>query len=144
MPSLLAPPLHVRLLQDGPHPPVARETFPRVLCVLHEKEWGRASNTGTVLRGTLGDERCEVVMRGLPEHDERIEAAMRDPEVTAAILWPGEGAVDVREIQKRAERETGEACVRCEGAADGREGGEVGEGTQGRMVRVRQRKREVR
>jgi len=83
--------------------------LPRVVCLMHENEWGKSSNTGTVLRGTLGDGRCQLLLRGLPEH----EGALRDlwaehgEGSTVAVLWPGEGSVSHRELMDRAERETG-------------------------------------
>ena len=82
---------------------------PRVLVWLHEREWGKASNTGTVLAMTLGEERCRMLVHGLPEHSHVMEEAVRDPTRTLAVLWPGDGAaVGVEELARVAGERTGE------------------------------------
>lgn len=56
-----------------------------VICV-HHREWGRASNSATVLGAKVSN--CRLLMKGVD--DEEINAILEERE--CAILWPAEGA----------------------------------------------------
>jgi len=53
----------------------------------HHREWGLTSNTGCVLSLTLPN--CQLLMKGLPEHDQLLEEKILDNEnYLAVVLWP--------------------------------------------------------
>lgn len=55
-----------------------------VICV-HHREWGRASNSATVLGATVSN--CQLLMKGVD--DKEINAILEERD--CAILWPAEG-----------------------------------------------------
>ena len=55
--------------------------------LFHHTEWGKTSNTGVALLGAVRDAR--MLLRGLPEHDAQLQAALADERTLVAVLWPG-------------------------------------------------------
>jgi DTW domain-containing protein YfiP len=61
----------------------------------HHEEWGRTSNTGSLL--PLGLEKTQMLMKGLSEHDEIFQTEVLDNNESAekhvipVVLWPGKG-----------------------------------------------------
>ncbi|GAX81218.1 hypothetical protein CEUSTIGMA_g8650.t1 [Chlamydomonas eustigma] len=68
---------------------------------VHFLEWGKASNTGSVIGVAVND--CEVLMKGLKEHDVRMKELFQDKSVTTAVLWPGDNSITPSELKKIAE-----------------------------------------
>lgn len=64
----------------------------RVIVWTHHEEWGRTSNTGSLL--PLALERTEMLMKGLEEHDEIMDGLLSRDDLTPVILWPGKGGVN--------------------------------------------------
>ncbi|KAG1676757.1 hypothetical protein FOA52_005046 [Chlamydomonas sp. UWO 241] len=77
----------------------------RVVVHVHHIEWGKASNTGCVIRQTL--EGSEILMKGCREHDARIAELFADDSVTTAVLWPGENALSGAQLKAVAAERTG-------------------------------------
>mmetsp|Transcript_34190 Transcript_34190/g.62884 ORF Transcript_34190/g.62884 Transcript_34190/m.62884 type:complete len:294 (+) Transcript_34190:3-884(+) len=76
----------------------------RVVLWTHHEEWGRTSNTGSLL--PLGLERTEMLMKGLPEHDEIMDDLLSRDDLTPVVLWPGKGqennaTTTIPELQRR-------------------------------------------
>ncbi|CAG9467774.1 unnamed protein product [Pedinophyceae sp. YPF-701] len=86
----------------------------RVVVWMHEREYGRGTNTGCVLLLTLGEEYCRVLLRGVGEHDEVIEEVWNgrfDGEAaTVGVLWPG-GGVSPDEFKRIADVRSGGRAV---------------------------------
>ena len=59
---------------------------------MHHREFGRASNTGTVLRDAF--ENCEILVKGHPADDAALAAMLGG----AAVLFPGEEAAPVSSL----------------------------------------------
>lgn len=55
---------------------------------MHHREWGRASNTGTVLRDAV--EGCEIFVKGHAEDDAALGRVLAAP--TTAVLFPSPDA----------------------------------------------------
>lgn len=70
-----------------------------VLVWMHHREWGRASNTGTVLRDAL--ENCEILVKGHPADDAALAAATACG--GAAVLFPGDDSVPVSSLESPPE-----------------------------------------
>eukprot|EP00955_Chlamydomonas_euryale_P096669 365026-Chlamydomonas_euryale.AAC.8 len=81
----------------------------RVVVHVHHQEWGKASNTGTVVAATLPDAR--MLMRGVREHDAQVAALFADSSVTTAVLWPGDGALSPAQLLAAADANTGGAIA---------------------------------
>ncbi|KAL9189880.1 hypothetical protein ACHAXT_009555 [Thalassiosira profunda] len=81
---------HGRETSKAPLP----EGVERVIVWTHHEEYGRPSNTGSLL--PLGLEGTEMLMKGLDEHEERMEALLSREDVTPVVLWPGKGESDNR------------------------------------------------
>lgn len=60
----------------------------KVIIWTHLDEWGKTSNTGSVLSVTLGDEWCNVWMKGLEYHDELMRRMLEDEMILPIVLWP--------------------------------------------------------
>lgn len=60
---------------------------------MHHKEWGRASNTGCLLRQGLGG---KVYVSGVVEQEEALNKVIR--ERPSVVLWPGEGSIPARSL----------------------------------------------
>ena len=53
----------------------------------HHGEWGLTSNTGSIVAQAL--ENCDMLMKGLPEHDIQLqEDILEDDKTLAVVLWP--------------------------------------------------------
>lgn len=66
-----------------------------VVVWVHHSEWGLTSNTGSLLSLTLGNDRCRLFMKGLPEHDYQLREDYLDkhPEdCLLVVLWPDDQA----------------------------------------------------
>jgi DTW domain-containing protein YfiP len=69
----------------------------RVLVWTHHEEWGRSSNTGSML--PLGFENTSMLMKGLGEHEEVFQREVLEStsnaedgrRLTPVVLWPGKG-----------------------------------------------------
>jgi len=61
----------------------------RVVVWTHHEEWGRTSNTGSLL--PLGLERTDMLMKGLDEHEEIMYELLNREDVIPVVLWPGKG-----------------------------------------------------
>ena len=70
-----------------------------VLVWMHHREWGRASNTGTVLQDVL--ENCEILVKGHPADDIALAAATARG--GAAVLFPGDDSVPVSSLESPPE-----------------------------------------
>lgn len=69
----------------------------RVAVLMHHKEFGRASNTGCLLASAVG---ATLHVSGIVEDEAALHAALASAgEDGAAVLWPGEGAVSLEELQ---------------------------------------------
>ena len=79
---------------------------PNVVIYMHEHEWGRASNTGSVVAAALGASRARVCLRGLDDDMAYLHQVLSDSTRTVAVLWPGEGARQPEQIRELAARET--------------------------------------
>jgi len=84
----------------------------RVVLWTHHEEWGRTSNTGSLL--PLGLERTEMLMKGLPEHDEIMDDLLSRDDLTPVVLWPGKGqgnnaTTTIPELQRKF-AENGDGC----------------------------------
>ena len=53
----------------------------------HHDEWGRTSNTGSLL--PLGLESTTMLMKGLVEHESIMSGILNREDVTPVVLWPG-------------------------------------------------------
>jgi len=53
---------------------------------IHHKEWGLTSNTGGLLGLILQD--CDVLIKGLPEHDCQFNEIIQDLNSLVVVLWP--------------------------------------------------------
>ena len=75
----------------------------RVVVWTHHEEWGRVSNTGSLL--PIGLERTDMLMKGLPEHDLIMDGLLNRDDLTPVVLWPGVGgeanSTTVSELQSR-------------------------------------------
>ncbi len=60
----------------------------KVIIWTHLDEWGKTSNTGSVLSMTLGDGWCNVWMKGLESHDELMRRMLEDEMILPIVLWP--------------------------------------------------------
>lgn len=76
----------------------------KVAVLLSEQEWGRASNSGSIIARTYGG--GEMFMRGLKRDDQRLREQINDPTVTTAILWPSESAMTASELNALASERT--------------------------------------
>ena len=77
--------LPVCVCSDVPKP-FMLPTGIEIVVWVHHKEWGLSSNTGGLL--ALALEPCELLMKGLPEHDARMAALLNSPDVKPVLLWP--------------------------------------------------------
>ena len=59
----------------------------RVIIWTHHDEWGRTSNTGSLL--PLGLEDCDMLMKGLKEHEEVMNELLNRKDLIPVVLWPG-------------------------------------------------------
>ena len=83
--------LPVCVCSDVPKPFELPASIELVVWV-HHKEWGLSSNTGGLL--ALALEPCELLMKGLPEHDARMAALLNSPDVKPVLLWPARDRTD--------------------------------------------------
>jgi len=92
-------PAQTPLSLDASAPPPLLPQLPplRVAVYMHQKEFGRASNTGCLL-GTLG---ARVYVAGIASDEASLlEALGSGADAGAcAVLWPGEGAVSLAELR---------------------------------------------
>jgi DTW domain-containing protein YfiP len=77
----------------------------QVVLWMHDSEYGRASNSGSILLQSY--EGTELLVRGLREHDARLREMIEDPTVTTAFLFPSNTALTADQLKERAARETG-------------------------------------
>lgn len=70
------------LILDHPAPPGVD-----VVIWTHHKEWGLPSNTGVLLARSIRGAR--MLMKGLPAHDQELDALLADPGRCCVALWPG-------------------------------------------------------
>mmetsp|Transcript_5838 Transcript_5838/g.14599 ORF Transcript_5838/g.14599 Transcript_5838/m.14599 type:complete len:417 (-) Transcript_5838:614-1864(-) len=68
----------------------------RVIVWTHDGEWGRTSNTGSLL--PLGLEGTDMLMRGLDEHDDIMHNLLARDDIIPVILWPGKGGKDDEDV----------------------------------------------
>lgn len=59
----------------------------QVIVWTHHDEWGRSSNTGSLL--PLGLENTELWMKGLDEHETKMKELLDREDLTLVVLWPG-------------------------------------------------------
>lgn len=59
----------------------------RVVVWTHHDEWGKTSNTGSLL--PLALQRTEMLMKGLKEHEEIMNDLINRRDLTPVVLWPG-------------------------------------------------------
>ena len=52
----------------------------------HHREWGLSSNTGCII--PLMFDNCYMLMKGLPEHDAKLDNYLKDDNCLVVILWP--------------------------------------------------------
>lgn len=74
-----------------------------VVVWVHHSEWGLTSNTGGLVRLTLGNSRCQLLMKGLPEHDNLLQTGYLNKypeEYLVVVLWPQE---EVQKSKKRSQ-----------------------------------------
>ena len=75
----------------------------------HHHEWGKSSNTGSML--PLALDKTQMLMKGLPDHDNKMQKEVLDNSISSAIpvvLWPGKGdddkqTVSISELRNRKE-----------------------------------------
>lgn len=72
----------------------------RVVVHIHHDEWGRGSNSGTLLPVCL--EGAIKLVKGHKEHDALLHTIFNDPSTTAAVLWPGPTSLFPNELQELA------------------------------------------
>jgi DTW domain-containing protein YfiP len=60
----------------------------KVIIWTHLDEWGKTSNTGSIVNVTIGDDWCNVWMKGLEYHDELMRRMLEDEMVLPIVLWP--------------------------------------------------------
>ena len=61
----------------------------KIIIWTHHEEWGKTSNTGSVIGVTLGDQEwCHVWMKGLKMHDEYMKQLLDDDMIVPIVLWP--------------------------------------------------------
>lgn len=58
----------------------------KLLIWTHHDEYGRTSNTGSLL--PLALEQTGILMKGLPEHDKIMNETLHRKDVTPVVLWP--------------------------------------------------------
>ena len=72
----------------------------RIAVYMHQKEHGRASNTGCLLAPALG---ADIYLAGLAEHEAALAALLSPPADgeggVCALLWPGEDSVSLEELR---------------------------------------------
>lgn len=85
----------------------------KLLIWTHHDEYGRTSNTGSLL--PLALEQTDILMKGLPEHDKIINETLHRKDVTPVVLWPdkkskGESATitDLRRVIKQTTASPGQ------------------------------------
>ncbi|KAL7528008.1 hypothetical protein ACHAXR_002228 [Thalassiosira sp. AJA248-18] len=75
----------------------------RVIVWTHHDEWGRTSNTGSLL--PLGLERTDMLMKGLDKHEQIMNELFSRDDLTFVVLWPGKGGdnttTTISELQSR-------------------------------------------
>lgn len=64
----------------------------KVVVWTHHREWGLTSNTGSILSLMLSNQSCELLMKGLPEHDRILQdTILNENSVLPIVLWPSNG-----------------------------------------------------
>lgn len=58
----------------------------KLLIWTHHDEYGRTSNTGSLL--PLALKQTDILMKGLPEHDKIMNETLHRKDVTPVVLWP--------------------------------------------------------
>mmetsp|Transcript_27798 Transcript_27798/g.51386 ORF Transcript_27798/g.51386 Transcript_27798/m.51386 type:complete len:383 (+) Transcript_27798:106-1254(+) len=76
-----------------------------VVVHLHHAEWGRGSNSGTVLHQSIKG--SEMIMHYHKPHDERMKEILEDPSSLPVVLWPGDSALLPSEVKALAAERTG-------------------------------------
>lgn len=73
-------------------------SFPHKLVVIvHPKEYGRSSNTGTLPQVCMHPQNVKVLVRGVPEHDVEIAAICSEP--NTFVLFPSQEARTFAELE---------------------------------------------
>lgn len=65
----------------------------------HHDEWGKSSNTGSML--PLALDKTRMLMKGLPDHDTKLRNEVLDSSTSSAVpvvLWPGKGGRDKQTV----------------------------------------------
>jgi DTW domain-containing protein YfiP len=71
--------------QTGPKRPLPANL--KVAIWTHHREWGLTSNTGSIVAQAL--ENCDMLMKGLQEHDIQLQDnILEDDKTLAVVLWP--------------------------------------------------------
>ena len=74
--------LHQEVPDDGTN------NLLQVVVWTHHREWGLTSNTGSILALAIPNY-CQLLMKGLPEHDKILEETiLQDENCLAVVLWP--------------------------------------------------------
>ena len=90
-PALCVCPALARVAPGAAHlPPL------RLGVYMHQKEHGRASNTGCLLATALG---ARVFVAGLAADEAALSSQFDDVSGVCAVLWPGEGSVSLAELR---------------------------------------------
>mmetsp|Transcript_13754 Transcript_13754/g.23870 ORF Transcript_13754/g.23870 Transcript_13754/m.23870 type:complete len:435 (-) Transcript_13754:1587-2891(-) len=80
-----------------------------VIVWFHHKEWGLTSNTGGLLKLALGQDKCKLLMKGLPEHDELLQQEYLDNHPRGnlvVVLWPANDGKQSKAKERQAFRIT--------------------------------------
>lgn len=63
----------------------------RVVVWTHHDEWGKTSNTGSLLPLSL--QHTDMLMKGLKEHEEIMNNLLNRADLTPVVLWPGKSTI---------------------------------------------------
>ena len=63
--------------------------------IMHAKEFGSGSNTGGLLQVIMPPSNVKVLVRGIPDHDAKIEVICSEP--NTFVLFPKQGAIPFAE-----------------------------------------------
>ena len=78
----------------------------RVVVYLHHQEWGRGSSTGNLVDACLGG---TLFVSGHRDHETALTELCEREKGKVAVLWPGDDAIDARDIGRRMRTTSREA-----------------------------------